>query len=174
MYENPDSIINLLISDRNFSAPMIYTIRLVEKNIYHNLYKNDEFIAFNDIDNLVAINSNGERFEFSNYMKISWNCSNHIDMYVTGATNSLKKFNLTCCGSVNKDIEFNLNESIEIDINGDTYVMSRNKDSFNWTRKTNVKNNTEFNKLCFNTNNFSYNILSVESDCRIKGVYLSG
>lgn len=170
---NSDNIYSLLVDNSQLNKPDIFTVENIKDNIYHNIHKkNDNIIAFNIYNDYIeSIDRSGNNHKFKNFKIIDWNNNYHLDMFITGSS-SLKKFDLICNGSINKTINFNLNNSKKVYINNNIYKMDRNVSNFNWVRVS--KSDSSINSdICeLETDNFNYRVFSINSDQNINKFYI--
>lgn len=163
---------NIILDSSQLEKPELYTVRMIENNIYHPIGEN-EYLGFKLDENnntLNSINSNGDICKFKNYFFSKWGLKNHIDIYITGSIQSLFKFDIVCGGSINQTIPFNLdcNESKNIKIKDTKFKLKRRTEKFMWENMTESNIEFEINKL--KTNGFNYNILTVNSSKNINSI----
>jgi len=174
---NYNHLYNIILDGSQLKKPELHTVKMIKKNIYHPVGE-DEYLAFklnsNNKGRLNSISSNGNICEFENYFLSQWELKNHIDIYITGSSQSLSKFDIVCGGSLNRNIPFNLDskESKSIKIRNTEFKMVRRSEKFRWKNITEVESDMAFDLNKLETKGFNYNILTVNSSNKINTVSL--
>lgn len=176
MSSNYNHLYNIILDSSQLKKPELHTVKMIKENIYHPI-RGDKYLGFKLNSNngrLNSISSDGDICEFENYFLSQWKSKNHIDIYITGSSQSLSKFDIVCGGSLNQNIPFNLDskESKSIKIRNTEFKMVRRSEKFRWKNITEVESDMVFDLNKLKTKGFNYNILTVNSVNKINSVSL--